>query len=101
MTSNSGPSLNGMGHPFPFFEHLSAEESYKHILADLGAHYWLKGALFRAWQMDPVDAADDAFILNLVLRKRCDELLRRAEAEVELDVLLDPTDEELRRSPSA
>ncbi len=70
MTTNSGPGLNPI-------ESLSSDESYAFILTDPTASYWLKGALFRVWQRDPVDALNDAEILVSVLTKKCDELSER------------------------
>ena len=56
---------------------MTADEAYVFILADPSAHYWLKGALFGAWQLDPVDASNDADVLAMVLTKKCDELFEQ------------------------
>jgi len=48
--------------------HLPSIES---VLADPCAHNWLKAALRSALALDPVDAANDAELLSLLLDARC------------------------------
>ena len=45
------------------------------VLADPAASFWLKTALRSALCRDPVDAANDAEILALMLDERCDQIL--------------------------
>ncbi len=58
-------------------QEMTADEAYVFILEDPAAHYWLKETLEEAWQLDPVDASNDADILAMVLTKKCDELSER------------------------
>ena len=58
-------------------QEMTADEAYVFILGDPSAHTWLQAFLWRAWQMDPVDASNDADIAAMVLTKRCDELAER------------------------
>ena len=45
------------------------------VMKDPSASYWLRDALKSALQRDPVDAANDAEFLALVLQARCEALL--------------------------
>ena len=47
------------------------------VLADPAASLWLKEALSSALDRDPVDAANDAEVLDQLLGRRCQEILGR------------------------
>lgn len=51
------------------------------MLNDPAHSYWFKNALTEALKRDPVDAANDAGLLAIVLDKRADELLAAAGAQ--------------------
>ena len=53
------------------YQPITADE----ILASPSASSWLKTALERALLLDPVDAANDAALLSLLLSARADALL--------------------------
>ena len=46
------------------------------VLRDPSASFWLKAALRSALARDPVDAANDAEVLALLLDRRCWSMLR-------------------------
>lgn len=46
------------------------------ILRDPSASFWLKAVLRSALARDPVDAANDAEVLALLLDRRCRSMLR-------------------------
>jgi hypothetical protein len=46
------------------------------ILRDPSASFWLKAALRSALARDPVDAANDAEVLALLLDRRCRSMFR-------------------------
>lgn len=46
------------------------------VLLDPSASFWLKAALRSALARDPVDAANDAEVLVLLLDRRCRSMLR-------------------------
>lgn len=46
------------------------------VLRDPSASFWLKAALRSALARDPVDAANDAEVLALLLDRRCLSMLR-------------------------
>lgn len=46
------------------------------VLRDPSASFWLKAALRSALARDPVDAANDAEVLALLLDRRCRSMLR-------------------------
>ena len=46
------------------------------LLRDPSASFWLKAALRSALARDPVDAANDAEVLALLLHRRCRSMLR-------------------------
>lgn len=46
------------------------------VLRDPSASLWLKAALRSALARDPVDAANDAEVLALLLDRRCRSMLR-------------------------
>ena len=46
------------------------------VLRDPSASFWLKAALRSALSRDPVDAANDAEVLALLLDRRCRSMLR-------------------------
>jgi hypothetical protein len=47
------------------------------VLTDPAASQWLKNTLRTALSRDPVDAANDAEVLHLILERRCRDLLGR------------------------
>ena len=51
------------------------------MAADPALSFWFKNALTEALKRDPVDAANDAGLLALVLDKRADEKLAAAGAQ--------------------
>jgi hypothetical protein len=46
------------------------------VLRDPSASFWLKAALHSALARDPVDAVNDAEVLELLLDRRCRSMLR-------------------------
>jgi hypothetical protein len=46
------------------------------VLRDPSASFWLKAALRSALARDPVDAANDAEVVALLLDQRCRSMLR-------------------------
>src|SRR5437660_931042 len=46
------------------------------LLTDAACSYWLRHALTTALERDPVDAANDAEVLAVVLDARCRKLLK-------------------------
>jgi hypothetical protein len=46
------------------------------VLRDPSASFWLKAALRSALARDPVDAANDAEVLALLLDRRCRSMFR-------------------------
>lgn len=46
------------------------------LLDSPGTSHWLREALSKAVERDPVDAANDAEVLAELLTRRCDELLQ-------------------------
>ena len=46
------------------------------VLNDLSASDWLRWALRSALHRDPIDAANDACVLELLLESRADEILK-------------------------
>lgn len=50
-------------------------DELKSMASDPALSYWFKNALSEALKRDPVDAANDAGLLALVLEKRANELL--------------------------
>jgi hypothetical protein len=51
--------------------------SIAEVLSDPTASGWLKDALRSALLRDPVDAANDAEFLALLLARRCDQILEK------------------------
>lgn len=55
---------------------LNPPPSPEEILNSRFASYWLKDALGRALDRDPIDALRDAALLQAVLARRADQLLQ-------------------------
>ena len=51
------------------------EADIERVLLNPATSHWLINALSQALQRDPVDAANDAELLNSLLAKRCEFLL--------------------------
>ena len=51
------------------------------ILADSTASFWLKNALQSALSRDPLDAVNDAEILVIALRERCNKVFKELSNE--------------------
>jgi hypothetical protein len=60
---------------------MPTDEELKAIADDPGHSYWFKNALLAALERDPVDAANDAGLLAIVLDKRAAELVSAAAAQ--------------------
>ncbi len=56
---------------------MTNNERIRAILADRAASRWLVSALAGALVRDPVDAANDAEVLAVVLAKRCEDVNER------------------------
>ena len=54
---------------------MAAMDEIQALLDSQGASHWLKDALAKAVERDPVDAANDAEVLAELLARRCDEAL--------------------------
>lgn len=59
---------------------MPSDDELKVMAADPALSHWFKNALTQALERDPVDAANDAGLLALVLDKRANELLASAAA---------------------
>lgn len=55
------------------------------VLSDPSTSVWLREALFRAFDRDPVDALGDAEALSQLLHKRLDSMLDRSPADALAD----------------
>lgn len=51
------------------------------VLQDPSTSFWLRAALLSCLSRDPVDAANDAEVLALLLNQRCRELLQDFDME--------------------
>ena len=60
---------------------MPSDKELKAMATDPALSYWFKNALTEALKRDPVDAANDAGLLALVLDKRANELLAAAGAQ--------------------
>ena len=61
---------------------MASDEEIREILKGPGLSTWLKVALSTALNRDPVDAANDAALLAMVLDKRATEIAAQAMAKV-------------------
>ena len=61
---------------------MPADDEIRELLKDPALSHWLRDALLSALERDPVDAANDAGLLALVLDRRADEIGARALAEL-------------------
>jgi len=52
-------------------------------LADLSASNWLKSAIKALDKRDPVDALNDLNCISKLTQMRCDEVLKRAQDQIE------------------
>ena len=57
-------------------QRMPSDQEIKRICEDPAISYWLRDALLSALGRDPVDAANDAGLLSVVLDKRADEILK-------------------------
>lgn len=60
------------------------DDHLKRLLADPSISYWLRDALTTALVRDPVDAANDAGLLSIILDKRAATLLEKTAVLVRL-----------------
>ena len=60
---------------------MPSDEELMMMASDPAHSYWFSNALREALKRDPVDAANDAGLLSLVLDKRAAELLAAAGAQ--------------------
>lgn len=67
-------------------ESSKSKKDINDVMSDKCSSDWLKWALRSALHRDPVDAANDANILEYLLEKRADEILKN-----ETNLLLKPT----------
>ena len=61
---------------------MQKDPSISMVLADPKTSNWLKQSLRQALAREPLAAADDAALLNQLLRSRCDEQTCRAIASL-------------------
>ena len=61
---------------------MPSDEEIRKILKEPGTSNWMKLALSTALPRDPVDAANDAELLAIVLSERARKIGKRAAAEV-------------------
>lgn len=57
---------------------MNSEQQIRAVLADPSTSNWVRDALEAALKRDPVDAANDSYILAQMLEKRCKEALAHA-----------------------
>lgn len=50
--------------------------TFEQVLQNPGTSYWLRNAIGASLKRDPVDAANDAELLSLLLARRRDEILK-------------------------
>ena len=63
---------------------MPSDDEIREILRNPGLSTWLRVALDAALDRDPVDAANDAAVLALILDKRAKEIAAAALAEHEI-----------------
>ena len=63
---------------------MPTDDEIKRLVEDPSISFWLRDALLSALNRDPVDAANDAGLLAMVLDKRAATLLERSAALVRL-----------------
>lgn len=63
---------------------MPTDDEIKRMAQDPSISFWLRDALLSALSRDPVDAANDAGLLAMVLDKRAATLLERSAALVRL-----------------
>jgi len=63
---------------------MPSDDEIRHILQDGSVSFWLREALKKALDRDPVDAANDAGLLAIILDKRAATLLEKTAALVRL-----------------
>lgn len=63
---------------------MPTDDDLKRLLADPSISYWLRDALNAALERDPVDAANDAGLLAIILDKRAVRLAEKMAALVRL-----------------
>lgn len=57
---------------------MPSDDEIKRICEDPSISHWFKNAMNSALQRDPVDAANDAELLSLVLTKRANDKIEEA-----------------------
>ena len=60
---------------------MPSDDEIRDLLNDPALSHWLRDAMLSALERDPVDAANDAGLLALVLDRRAGEIGARALAE--------------------
>jgi hypothetical protein len=63
---------------------MSSDDEIRRILQDHSASFWLREVLTKALNRDPVDVANDAGLLAIILDKRAATLLEKTAALVRL-----------------
>lgn len=63
---------------------MPSDDEIRRILQDDSVSYWLREALTKALDRDPVDAANDAGLLAIILDKRAVSLLEKTAALMRL-----------------
>ena len=61
---------------------MPADDEIRELLKDPALSHWLRVAMLSALERDPVDAANDAGLLALVLDRRAGEIAALALAEL-------------------
>ena len=61
---------------------MPADDEIRELLKDPALSHWLRDAMLSALERDPVDAANDAGLLALVLDRRAGEIAARALVEL-------------------
>ena len=63
-------------------QNVPSDDEIRDLLNDPALSHWLRDAMLSALERDPVDAANDAGLLALVLDRRAGEVAARALAQV-------------------
>ena len=63
-------------------QNVPSDDEIRDLLNDPALSHWLRDAMLSALERDPVDAANDAGLLALVLDRRAGEVAARAMAQV-------------------
>ena len=63
---------------------MPTDDEIKRLVEDPSISFWLRDALLSALNRDPVDAANDAGLLSMILDKRATTLLEKQAALMRL-----------------